>query len=258
MRGEGKSQGQGDGDSILKMYGKEQQKMRVGIMQPYFLPYIGYWQLMNAVDRYVIYDDVNYINRGWINRNRILVDGRPTLLNIPLRKASQNKKINEIEISRDEKTIRKNLRMVELAYKKAPCFERVFPLYERIIMNEKSNLAEFLADSLQMIKNYLGISTELLFSSSLEKDNSLRGQDKILEICTLLNASEYVNAIGGRDLYCASEFSKRGIQLFFLKTNPISYRQADENFWPDLSILDVMMFNDVKRVREFLNRYTLI
>ena len=232
--------------------------MRVGIMQPYFLPYIGYWQLLNAVDQYVLYDDVNYINRGWINRNRILLNGAPAYLTVPLHGASQNKKINEIEISSDEKSRAKNLRTVELAYKKAPFFEQVFPLYQEIIQNPEPNLAVYLEFSIRKVCRHLGIQTKLLSSSSLPKDNTLKGQDKILSICKLLAADDYYNAIGGQTLYDASVFAAQGIHLHFLQTDPIEYKQFDPAFSPNLSILDVMMFNSQDEIQTMLRSFTLL
>ena len=232
--------------------------MRLGIMQPYFLPYIGYWQLLNAVDTYILYDDVNYINRGWINRNRILINGAPSYLTIPLNGASQNKKIQEIEISSSEKAMTKNLRMVELAYKKAPCFEEVFQLYRDILLDPEPNLANYLEHSIRKVCRYLQIGTEILRSSSLPKDNALKGQDKILAICKLMKATDYFNAIGGQSLYNASAFAAEGIRLHFLQPTPQEYRQFGGTFCPNLSILDVMMFNRPADIQTYLQQYQLV
>ena len=147
--------------------------MKLAIMQPYFVPYIGYWQLMNAVDKYVIYDDVNYINRGWINRNRIVVNGEIKYFNVPIIGASQNKKINEIYINNDKRQIDKNLRMLELSYKKAPFFEPVYTLMKNIMYSDKQKLSEYLFNSLKSINEYIGIETELLLSSSIKQTTSL-------------------------------------------------------------------------------------
>lgn len=232
--------------------------MKLGIMQPYFLPYIGYWQLMNAVDRYVVYDDVNYINRGWINRNRILIRGNPAYFNLPMSGASQNKLIREIGVDHESRILEKNLKTVEMAYKKAPCFDAVFPLMQKILSGKEESLSGFLFDSIKIICDYLEIDTELLLSSGLNKNNALKGEDKILEICTVLGASEYYNAIGGRELYSYERFRERGIQLKFVKTDRIEYTQFGNEFQPNLSILDVMMFNPVPEIRKMLEKYTLI
>lgn len=232
--------------------------MKLAIMQPYFIPYIGYWQLMNMVDQYIIFDDVNYINRGWINRNKILVDGKPKYINIPLLGASQNKKINEITVNNDEKLISKKLRTIEYAYKKAPFYQNAFPIIERILKYSNKSLVLYLEHSFYIICEYLNIKTKLYLSSSLNKNNNLKGEKRILDICQLLGATEYCNAIGGQRLYSFQSFRDKNIELKFLKSNNIVYRQLGTPFQNNLSIIDVMMFNSKNKIEEFLQEYTLI
>ncbi len=232
--------------------------MKLGIMQPYFVPYIGYWQLMNVVDKYVIYDDVNFIKGGWINRNRILVNGETKYYNIPMLGASPHKLINEVKVNLDDRLVSKNLRIIEGAYKKAPYYNNVLPLIEQVLRCKKSNIAEFIEESFYIINEYLGIETQLIMSSSLDKDNSLKGQDKVLSICKLLNASEYYNSSGGQELYSFSDFKSQGIILKFLKSKEVIYKQFDNEFKDNLSILDVMMFNSQEQVREFLNKFDIV
>lgn len=227
-------------------------------MQPYFVPYLGYWQLMNAVDKYVIFDDVNFIRKGWINRNRILIHGEAKYFRIPLLQASQNKKIKEIELAKDSSLLDKNLKTIELAYKRAPYFDVIFPLIEQIIRCQEKNLVFFLTNSFYLICRYLDITTELVFSSSLSKDNSLKGEKKILSICDILNATEYYNAIGGQELYSSENFENNGIYLRFLKPERIEYKQFSNAFQKDLSIIDVMMFNEKEKIKQFLLKYTLL
>lgn len=232
--------------------------MKVGIMQPYFVPYIGYWQLINAVDKYVVYDDVNFIKGGWINRNRILLNGQPQYINIPMLGASPHKLINEIKVNHEKKLISKNLKMIEGAYKKAPYYSDIFPLCEKILKSEKENIALFIVDSFEVICDYLDIKTDFVISSSLKKDNAQKGQDKVLTICTLLGATEYWNAIGGQKLYSFSDFKEKKVQLKFLKPLPLEYKQFTYEYQDNLSILDVLMFNSKERVKGFLNQYTII
>ena len=227
-------------------------------MQPYFIPYIGYWQLMNAVDKYVVYDDVNFIKSGWINRNRILVNGEPKYFNIPMIGASSFKLINEVGVNCDSKLVDKNLRAIEGAYKKAPYYGVIYPLIEKIVTYKCENIAEFVFHSFRVICDYLNIETELIVSSTLEKDNELRAQEKVLAICEFLGADEYYNATGGQELYSFEDFKQRGIKLKFLKTDSIEYKQFDNEFQSNLSILDVMMFNSKEEVIELLNKYTLV
>ena len=232
--------------------------MKLAIMQPYFLPYIGYWQLMNAVDRYVVYDDVQFIKGGWIGRNRILVNGRPKFFNVPMLGASPNKLINEIGINTDGQLARKKLRAVEGAYHKAPHFHEVFPMAEAILCSGQSSLVGCIMKSFEIVCGYLDIKTELILSSQLQKDCSLRGQDKILAICEGLGTTEYYNAVNGKKLYEFEAFQERGISLKFLKTDPIAYTQFGNEFQENLSILDMMMFCSKEQIKEYLTRYSLI
>lgn len=227
-------------------------------MQPYFLPYIGYWQLMNAVDKYVVYDDVNYINRGWINRNRILLNGQPHYINIPIHHASQNKLINETFLIQDNILHNKTLRTIELAYKKSPNFNDTFKVLNEVFAIDKVIISEYIYKSFEILCSYLGIKTEIVLSSQINKNQELRGQEKILEICNILGADEYYNAIGGTELYSKERFAGNGLQLHFLKTGEITYPQFKNNFVPNLSIIDVMMFNSKEQIKAMLEQYTLV
>ena len=172
--------------------------MKLGIMQPYFMPYIGYFQLMKAVDKYVVYDDVNYIKGGWANRNHILINGEKEMFTVTLQKASPNKLFNEIVIGDDFKKLMKTLQM---NYSRAINFDQTMVLMERIISFPNKQLAVFIANSFREILSYLSVETEILMSSEIPKDNSLRGKDKIIQICEILGADTYYNAVGGKNLY---------------------------------------------------------
>lgn len=142
---------------------------KIGIMQPYFFPYIGYWQLMKAVDEYVIYDDVNYIKKGWINRNNILLNGNKHLITLPLDKASQFQLINQVRITSNDNVKQKILRTIEQAYKKAPYFEIVFPIIQAVIMEKSCLISQALINQFKLVNDYLGIKTKLIVSSDLKK-----------------------------------------------------------------------------------------
>lgn len=230
--------------------------MKLGIMQPYFMPYIGYFQLMKAVDKYVIYNDVNYINRGWVARNNILIKGEKQLFTIKLQGASQNKHFTEIQIIDDFKKLTKTL---EMNYSKAPFFQSAMELMSRVFSFPEKRLDLFIKNSFEQILAYLNIDAELILSSDIKKDNSLKGQDKILDICKILQADTYYNAIGGKDLYDKKEFEDNGISLHFLKTDEnLRYKQfLNMEFVPNLSIIDVLMFNSVEEVNKMLDNYTL-
>ncbi|MDR0611940.1 MAG: WbqC family protein [Dysgonamonadaceae bacterium] len=229
--------------------------MKLGIMQPYFLPYIGYWQLIKAVDTYVIYDDVAYIVRGWINRNNLLINGEKRRFTINLKNASHNKLINEIEILDD---FRNFMKTIEYNYSRAPYYKKVIEILVKIIAFDKSNLALFIANSISIICDYLNIDTHTVLSSSLQKDVSLKGKEKIIAICKLLNADKYYNSAGGIALYKKDDFFHSNIDLYFLKTHIYPYKQFTNTFISDLSIIDVMMFNSVEEINNMLNKFELV
>eukprot|EP01137_Pigoraptor_chileana_P027579 Opistho-2@10370 len=165
--------------------------MKVAIMQPYIFPYIGYFQLIKSVDVFVVYDDVNYIKKGWINRNTILVNGKGFLFTLPLKNASQNRHINQISLDYDGSWKKELLKTIELSYKKAPYFDVVFPIVNSILEYPETNLAGFIFNSLQQFCDYLSIKTGLILSSDVKKNTDLKGQDKIIEICKKQQATHY-------------------------------------------------------------------
>lgn len=229
--------------------------MKIGIMQPYFFPYLGYFQLIQAVDRFVIYDDVNFIKGGWINRNFILSQGRAQRITMQLSGASPYKLINAIEVGGNLKRL---LMTISQAYSKAPCYAVVFPMIETCLTYPEKNLARFLEFSLRTICRYLGIETELFVSSSLQKDNSLKGPEKVIAICKNLSGTTYINAIGGKELYKSELFQQNKMELCFLEMSTVTYPQFRGIFVPTLSIIDVMMFNSQEQISHLLHEYTLV
>jgi hypothetical protein len=232
--------------------------MKLAIMQPYFLPYIGYFQLINATDKFIIFDDVNYIKKGWINRNRILLNGKEYLFTIPLENASQNKLINEIDHSPGSAWKVKLLKTFHSSYNKAPMFTEVYPMLEKIIDFENSHLSTFISNSIVQICNYLKIKTHIVLSSSQYDTTRLKGQEKILEICRKEHAGVYINPVGGFAIYQREAFNKEKVKLSFLNSKPIIYKQFGSDFIPFLSIIDVMMFNNKEKILGFLSEYELI
>lgn len=232
--------------------------MRIAIMQPYLFPYIGYYQLIHAVDKFVIYDDVNYINRGWINRNRILIQNGAAFITLPLAKASQNKKICELGISDAAPWQEKMLRTIELAYKKAPFFDEIFPVCKRIIWYDSKQLSKFLLHSIETICKLLMIQTVLIVSSSVYNNQELSRELRLIDIAKKENCNKYINAIGGIELYEARSFQNAGISICFLEPAAITYPQFSSEFVSNLSIIDVLMFNGPKRTAGFLNAFKLV
>ena len=231
--------------------------MKIAIMQPYFLPYLGYWQMLNAVDRFILYDDVNYIKNGWINRNNLLDNGKAHFFTLTLDGASSFKLINETHINGSAEARNKVTSYIKNAYRKAPFFKAVFPMIEDIVNYPDTNIALLLENHFRMLTDYLEIDAEIVVSSHIDKDCSLKAQDKVLDICKRQGAKFYINAIGGTELYSKEDFASHGIELQFIKMLPIEYLQFKHDFVPNLSILDVMMFNSVEKIKEYLENYEL-
>jgi len=232
--------------------------MKLGVMQPYFLPYIGYFQLMHAVDKFVILDDVNFINRGWINRNRILLNGKAHLFTIPLKDASQNKLIKDIEISREGNWRTKFLKTISMNYKPAPFFATVFPMITKLISSDDNLISKFIIKSLIEIMGYLNIKTTLIKTSTFYENQPLKAEEKIIDICRKENAKVYINPVGGLHLYSKERFEEEGIELSFINTRPITYKQFGNEFVPWLSVIDVLMFNSKEDISGYLNNYEFL
>lgn len=232
--------------------------MKVAIMQPYFFPYLGYWQMLNAVDKFVLYDDVNFIKGGWINRNNMLMNGVTHLFTLPLLESSPNKLINEIKVTNNLKIKAKLLRSFEESYSKAPFKDRIIPLLSEIIMQKEERLHLFLYYQFEKISNYLEINTKMILSSHIEKANNLHGQDRVIDICKRLETTQYINAIGGQSLYNKDDFKKNGIRLNFIKMNEVKYKQFNNEFVPNLSFIDVLMFNNRNSVAQMLRECDFI
>ena len=228
-------------------------------MQPYFFPYIGYFQLINAVDKFVIYDNIEYTKKGWINRNRILKEGVDLLISLPLKKDSDFLFVNQRYLADDwSKSKQKLINSIKESYRKAPHFEDTFNLVQEIFNYSNSNLFEFILHSVLQTCKFIGIETEIIVSSTLDYNNELKSEEKVIAICKSIEATQYINSIGGVELYNKNNFSDQGIELNFIKSKPIIYNQFKNEFVPWLSIIDVMMFNSKEVVSSFLNQKELL
>ncbi len=234
--------------------------MKLGIMQPYLFPYIGYFQLIASCDRFVIYDDVQYIKGGWINRNRILINGAPHYITLPIRKdASHLDTINQRYFAPDfEKHKASVARQIGDAYRKAPFFTNVYDLVQECLQSNDENVASFVTQTIQRCCEYLNIATPLIMSSSLAKDVTLDAEDRVIGINKILGTDTYINSIGGLELYKRENFGRHGIQLQFIRTKDLVYPQFSAPFVPSLSIIDLMMFNSKEKVLEFLKMCDLV
>jgi hypothetical protein len=233
--------------------------MKLAIMQPYFLPYIGYFQLINSVDEFIIYDNIQYTKKGWINRNRILSNGKDHLITLPIKKDSDYLDVVKRELSKSwEKDKSKMLNIIKSSYGKSPYFQETFELISKCLNNSEVNLFKFIYDSIVLMNDHLEIKTPIIISSTIDTDHTLKSQDKVLSLCKEQNADIYINSIGGVELYNKETFKQNNIELNFIKSNPIQYTQFNNEFVPWLSIIDVMMFNSRDQIKEYLNNYTLI
>lgn len=231
--------------------------MKVAIMQPYFMPYIGYFQLINMVDKYVVYDNIKYTKKGWINRNRILKNKTDAYITLPLKKDSDSLNICERTIA-DNFNKGKLMNQIKDTYRNAPHFTNTFYLFEESVSTNQNNLFSFIYDSICHVNNHLEINTEMIPSSQIKIDHSLKGKDKVIQICKSIGANRYINPIGGINLYEKDEFAKNGIELKFLQTKAAEYKQFSNEFLPNLSIIDVLMFNSKEKIKQMLNEYELI
>ncbi len=226
---------------------------KIAIMQPYFFPYIGYFQLIEKADVFVIYDEIKFTKKGWINRNRFLCQNKVNHFTLPLKKGSDYLNVSERFLSDDWETERlKLLNKIKSAYLKAPFFEQTYMLFKQCLYYDNKNLFDFIYNSVKLICNYLDINTEIKKSSELQIPNELKSVNKVKTICKRLQAKIYINPIGGIELYDKLDFLNDNLELLFLKARNISYLQFDNGFEPFLSILDVMMFNDVEKIKEMI------
>lgn len=221
---------------------------RVAIMQPYFFPYIGYFQLIAAVDLFVVYDNIKYTKKGWINRNRMLQNGKDVMFSLPLKSGSDSLDVCERELAADFARD-KLLNQFKEAYRRAPYFKQTYPLIENIVRHEDANLFRFLHHSIVKTCAHLGIMTEIRISSEIAIDHELKNQDKVLALCKALGANTYVNAIGGMELYSEDSFRRESIDLRYIQSKPFEYIQFGAPFVPWLSIIDVMMFNSLNAIQ---------
>ena len=230
---------------------------KTAIMQPYFFPYIGYFQLIHEVDIFVLYDNIQYTKSGWINRNNILNNQKSYKISLPLKKQTSFLNINQREISNSFNK-KKFLNIINESYKKADNFNRCFSLIEKIISSDETNLFSFLYNSIRTINTYLNIETKIITSSKLKTNPTDRSIDRIISICDQLDTEVYINPIGGISLYKKESFIKNCINLKFLKTHDIVYNQDIKKYISNLSIIDVMMFNKKDEVKELIKKYDII
>lgn len=233
--------------------------MKLGIMQPYTFPYIGYFQQINLVDKFVVYDDVTFIKQGWINRNRILLNGRDHIFTVPLKDASSFRNIRDTEINQKLYALwlPKFLKTLTQAYSKAPMYKQVYDLVANVFNEPATTISELAVKSITETCSHIGIDTQFLLTSTGYNNNDLKAKDRVLDICHKEHASVYINPIGGKELYSKQEFAAHGLELHFVRAANVHYRQFSGDFIPSLSIIDVMMFNSPEAIQDLLKEYVL-
>ena len=232
--------------------------MKTAIMQPYFLPYAGYFQLIEAADRFILCDDFQYTRHGWMTRNRFLRDGKDALFSLPIKNDSISKQIREREVadSFDGTPILNGFRN---AYRKSPFFNETMALVESIVHFPGRNLFDFLENSITRVCVHLGIKTPNGKTSDFAIDSALKKEDRVIALCTAIGTREYINSIGGRELYSKEQFQSHRIKLSFLDSKPLTYAQLGKEFVASLSIVDALMFNSTDAVRSYLHtQYELV
>ncbi|WP_409029140.1 WbqC family protein [Gracilimonas sediminicola] len=231
----------------------------IAVMQPYFFPYIGYFQLIKEVDKFIFYDDVNYITGGWINRNRILINGEAKYLTIPCKNASQNRLIKDIDHSLTERDQKKLLKKIRFTYSNAPYFEYVFPIIGEVFKTEIELISELAIESIKRVADYLELECEFQKSSEKYDNQELDAADRLIDICKIEGINHYVNSIGGKELYDKQYFLENEVKLDFLEPSIIEYEQFNNKFIPGLSIIDVLMFNSISNIKnKLLVNYKLV
>ena len=219
----------------------------VGVMQPYYFPYLGYFSHIFASDYFVLHDDVEFSKNGWINRNRFLSSTKISLLTLPLAAAPDSARISERVIAANFEP-GKHFRMLEGAYRRAPFWHELRDELPELLRVETANLSNHLSSVVGRICHLLEIETPLVSSSDLDFDRELRGQARVLRICELAGAQTYLNPEGGKNLYSGQDFSRRGMDLAFISHTPRSYPQREferkeadtASFVERLSILDML------------------
>jgi hypothetical protein len=226
--------------------------MRLAIMQPYFFPYQGYFQLIAAVDRFVIYDDVAFIKNGWINRNRILTMSGAQYVTVPLAGASSFRAIRETQCAAPSAWRDKLLRTLTQVYARAPEREAGLEIARRVLQAaDGGSVRDLAVSSLQEICAYAELPISWQDSSTVYGNAALSGVDRVIDICQREKATTYINLPGGRTLYDPALFESKHLQLRFVTPMLEPYPQSrSQEFVAGLSVLDLVMSvsrDEVKR-----------
>ncbi|WP_158784453.1 WbqC family protein [Pantoea sp. BAV 3049] len=229
--------------------------MKIAVMQPYFFPYLGYYQLAAGVDNFIFFDDVSYIKKGYINRNAILAAGQSCRFSLPVVNQSQNRAINQHDYVGNYQPF---LQLIRQSYQTAPYFDAVMPMILQVINLPTRNVAAVNACSISSVFSYLSLPFKWRFSSDFSNEKQLKASDRIIDLCLRSEALCYHNASGGRALYADEDFSRQGLSLLFCQPTLSAYLQQGEEFVAGLSIIDMLMFCSPQTCREHLTAGKLL
>ncbi len=224
------------------------------IMQPYIFPYLGYFQLVCAADKFIFLDDVGFIKQGWIHRNNILLNKRSYRFTIPIQNSSSNVNIAATLVSEKPNNWHfKLLETIRHAYKKTHYFESVYPLIENVFLDcSNKSVSSVAIKSIQSVLEYVGIDSFFWSSSTIYNNQNLKLEPRIINICEAESATIYMNAVGGQKFLKKEIFNTHNIKLNFVKPTLEPYSQNATQFQAGLSIIDVLMYNSPKNVKEML------
>lgn len=230
---------------------------RIALMQPYFLPYLGYFQLIAASDCFVVYDNVQFIKNGWIERNRYLLDGEAKWFGLPLAKGGHTQLIMERQVS-SHFDIAPLINKLAFAYRKAPHVERTLTWLDALLRLPAQNIAEFNELALRSCCSLLKLNTPIVRASEWAPASFAKGQERVIEVITAVGGSTYLNPAAGGGLYDAEAFADAGYELELLKPSLPAYRQHDKPFVAALSILDALMFNELEQVSAWVRQGEIV
>lgn len=230
----------------------------IAMMQPYLFPYLGYFQLIAAADVFVLGDDLQYIRSGWVNRNRILSNGEAKLITFPLKRDHFELPIMHRQLCEPfAEEADRLINLITESYRKAPYFAQVMPLLERLIRFPRQNLALYAEHAIRELCAFLHIVTPILRGSDLKLPPCQDKQERVINISHNFAATAFLNPIGGVELYDRDHFARNGLLVRFFKMDAVVYRQFTKPFVPNLSIIDVLMFNCVEEVQAMLECYSV-
>ena len=228
------------------------KSMRVTILQPSYLPWLGFFEQMHRSDQFVLYDDVQFTRRDWRNRNRIRVQEGSVWLTVPvIQKNKYEQSLLETKIDNSTSWKRKHLESIRCHYSKTPFFDLYFPWCEKIFNREWDFLLDLSLETIQYLKGELKINTPLLRSSELGESGNK--SERLISICKQLGATQYLSGESARNYISEKDFSDQGIGLEYQNYQHPEYPQRYEGFVPFLSTID-LLFNCGDKSMGFLKQ----